>query len=295
MINAFGTYHPLVNFTFFFGAIGFGMFINHPFFIAVSYLCSICLYFLLTRNSSKKFIFISIILIVSISFFNAVMNPMGNTVLFVWILNRNFTLESLIYGAFIGLNCSSIMLWFSCYNAIMTNDKFMYLFSKFAPSITLVLSMTLRIVPKLENKTKTIINARNCIGKTIDNNSYKEKIKNGTEVLSILTSCALEDAVITADSMRSRGYVSKGRTNYIVYNRTIRDKILNIIFILLVLLIMPCALKGGMSIQYIPQIIFPKIDIFTIIALISYFIFLFIPIAIEISEDIIWHILKSKI
>ena len=295
MRNTFGTYHPLINFIFFAGAIGFGMFINHPFFIAMSYLCSVCFYFLLTKNKSRKFIFTSIILSMSISFFNAVMNPMGDTVLFVWINNRNFTLESLIYGAVIGFNCASIILWFCCYNIIMTNDKFMYLFSKFAPSITLVLSMTLRIVPKLENKTKAIINARNCIGKTIDNKSNKEKVKNGIEVLSILTSCALEDAVITADSMRSRGYVSKGRTNYMVYNKTLRDKILKTIFILLILLIIPCAIKGGMNVQYIPKIIFPKIDIFTIIALIAYFIFLFIPIAIEISEDIIWHILKSKI
>lgn len=295
MRKAFQSYHPSVNFMFFTGAIGMGMFINHPVFVVISWICSVFFCLVINRRKAKKIILSSLILCFAIAFFNGIMNPIGNTVLFVWLNNRNFTMEALFYGAVIGANFASIMIWFSCYNIVMTNDKFMYLFSKFAQSTTLILSMILRLVPNLEKKTKTIINARNCIGKTSYRGSIKDKIHSSMEVLSILTSCALEDAVITADSMRSRGYVSKGRTNYTIYSKTLRDKVVKSIFIVLALLVFPCIINGGISVKYMPEIIFPKADIFTIIAVISYFIFLFIPTAIEIVEEITWHILKSKI
>ena len=295
MQYTFGNYHPINNFMFFMGAIGMTMFINNPYFVMSSMLCAVCYYLVLNRNKSKKFLVFAFTTPFVISIINACMNPLGNTVLFTWLNNRAFTKESLIYGFIIGLNFMSVILWFSCYNSIMTNDKFMYLFSKFAPSITLVLSMTLRLVPSFEKKIKTIIETRQSIGKSIHSDKYMDKINYSMEILSVLTSRALEDSVITADSMRSRGYVASGRTNYIVYNKTTRDKINKIVFVILFILILPCMLTGGMSCEFIPRIILPQTNIVTYTALISFTIFLLIPTIIELAEEITWFILKSKI
>ena len=295
MTKTFGTYHPAVNFAFFAGAIGLGMFISHPVFALVSLSISLTYYLTLTKGKSRKILLWYVVMFIAVVFFNGAMNTMGNTVLFTWLKNRPVTFEALFYGVVTGFNFVSVMLWFSCYNIIMTTDKFTYLFGRFAPSITLVLSMILRLIPNLKKKTTAIIGARNCIGKNTKGESFKDKLNNGLETLSILTSCALEDAVITADSMRSRGYVDNTHTSYHTYKKQKRDFVVSAGFALSAIMVIICIAKGCTKMQYLPQIIFPQVNVFTYIGIISYALFLSIPIIIEFSEEITWHILKSKI
>jgi energy-coupling factor transport system permease protein len=155
--------------------------------------------------------------------------------------------------------------------------------------------MILRLIPNLIKKTKTIIGARNCIGKGTKNDTCKDKLNSGLEVLSILTSCALEDAVITADSMRSRGYVDDNHTSYHTYQKQKRDIVIGLFFAVTAVATVICIVKGFTQMQFLPAIIFPQVTVFTYIGIISYSLFLSIPLIIEFSEEITWHILKSKI
>ena len=45
---------------------------------------------------------------------------------------------------------ASVVLWFSSYNEVMTSDKFVYLFGRVIPALSLVLSMSLRFIPKFK-------------------------------------------------------------------------------------------------------------------------------------------------
>ncbi len=295
MTKTFGTYHPAINFAFFAGAIGLGMFISHPLFSLVSLVFSLSYYLVLSKGKSKKFLLLYVVMFCAVVFFNGIMNTMGNTVLFVWLKNRPVTLEALFYGAVTGINFISVMLWFCCYNIIMTTDKFIYLFGRFAPSITLVLSMILRLIPALQKKTRTIIGARSCIGKGTNNDTLRDKLNSGLETLSILTSCALEDAVVTADSMRSRGYVDDSHTSYHTYKRQICDIIVGVFFAISAVMVIICIIKGCTQMQFMPAVVFPQTTAFTYIGIVAYAVFLAIPLIIEFSEEITWHILKSKI
>ena len=49
--DAFSKRHPIVNFLFFLGAIGFGVMIQHPMYLLAGFLCSITYY--LQLNGSK--------------------------------------------------------------------------------------------------------------------------------------------------------------------------------------------------------------------------------------------------
>ena len=158
MTKKFITYHPVINFTFFIGAIGLSMFISHPLFSIVSLILSLSYYLLLTKGKSKKLLLWYLIVFISVIVVNGIMNTLGDTILFTWVNNRPVTKEALIYGAVTGLNFVSIMIWFNCYNIILTTDKFIYLFGKFAPSITLILTMILRLIPSLTKKVTNIIN-----------------------------------------------------------------------------------------------------------------------------------------
>lgn len=58
----------------------------------------------------------------------------------------------------------TVITWFSCCNVVMTSDKFVYLFGKLIPALSLILSMTLRFVPRFTAQIKVVTQAQRCVG-----------------------------------------------------------------------------------------------------------------------------------
>ena len=73
------------------------------------------------------------------------------------------TLESILYGLAAAAMLVTVIGWFSCYNAVMTSDKFIYLFGRIIPSLSLLFSMVLRFVPRFKAQLKTVSAAQRCI------------------------------------------------------------------------------------------------------------------------------------
>ncbi len=67
-------------------------------------------------------------------------------------------------------------------------------------------------------------NAQKCIGRDASNGGVFTRARNGLTILSILVTWALENAIETADSMRSRGYGLRGRTAFSIYRFDRRDR-----------------------------------------------------------------------
>ena len=88
----------------------------------------------------------------------ALMNPLFNhygvTVLFYLYNGTPVTLESVVYGLAMAVMLCEVIIWFQCYNKIMTSDKFIYLFGRVIPGFSLILSMCLRFVPRFKNRMK---------------------------------------------------------------------------------------------------------------------------------------------
>ncbi|MEG2680034.1 MAG: energy-coupling factor transporter transmembrane component T, partial [Oscillospiraceae bacterium] len=76
------------------------------------------------------------------------------------------------------------------------------------------LSMALRFVPKFREQAKVVSNAQRCVGRDVSNGALIQRARHGVRMLSILVTWALENAIETADSMKSRGYGLPGRTAY---------------------------------------------------------------------------------
>ena len=293
--DTFTRYNPLVNFVFFIGAILFGMFFIHPVFLIIALTASISYYITIKKSKSIKLLFILIPMFIFLSVINPFFNTYGETILFVY-WGRAYTLEALLYGMSTAAMFVSIIIWFSCYNAVMTSDKFLYLFGKMIPSLSLVFTMTLRLVPNFQKKITQIILARKCIGKSGQAETKREQAEDGLVIVSSLTSWALESAVITADSMKSRGYGSGLRTNFSIYRFDRADKILLVIMLILCAGILYYALNGATQASYTPvfniaSINQPK----TLVTSVMYFILLMIPTTLNIKEEIVWRILRSKI
>ena len=69
------------------------------------------------------------------------------------------TLESIVYGLASGLMLAGVISWFSVFHEVMTSDKFMYLFGKVIPAFSLLLSMTLRFVPRFTEQIRRVAEA----------------------------------------------------------------------------------------------------------------------------------------
>lgn len=209
MTDAFSRCHPILNFFYFAVVLGFTMFIQHPVYLAVSFVAATA--YSMWLNGVGKVLKINFLLTIPSLLIVALLNPMFNhygvTPLLYIESNGNWvTLEALVYGIVLGCVLFIMILWFSCYNQIMTSDKFIYLFGRIIPAMSLMLSMALRFVPHFIAQLKVIRNGQKCVGMDVSNGKWFKKVRYALNMVSILVTWALENAIETADSMKSRGY-----------------------------------------------------------------------------------------
>jgi energy-coupling factor transport system permease protein len=291
MCDAFSKCHPAVNFLFFAGAIGLTVVIQHPAFLLAGVLTGGIYYLLLNGKKGWKTILSLLPMFIILTTINPLLNNLGATPLFhLW--GRPYTLEALFYGGALASVFVIMMLWFGCYNKVLTSDKFTSLFGSLIPSISLLLVMILRMIPNFIRKTQQIIGARKSIGKgASEAATTKEKLSDGMTVLGALTGWALEGSVITGDSMRARGYGCAKRTSFMIYRMKAHDWILVVIMIALLALTITALCLGQSAATFVPDIeIAPPSW-----GLAAYTGYLLIPTALHIKEAIQWHISRSKI
>ena len=97
----------------------------------------------------------------------AVTNPLfvhsGATPLF--FLNGNaVTAEAVLCGIGLAVTLLSAVVWFRCFNIIMTSDKLLFLFGRLSPKIALLLSSALRFVPLFGEQARKIRAAQRTMG-----------------------------------------------------------------------------------------------------------------------------------
>ena len=205
------------------------------------------------------------------------------------------TLEAVIYGLLSGLMLASVLLWFSCYNKVMTSDKFVYLFGRIMPAISLIFSMVMRFVPNFKMQIQKISNAQKCIGRDVSNGTKKEKIRHGMKILSIMFTWALENAIDSADSMRSRGYGLKNRSAFSIYRFDRRDTTALIFLLIVTGTVIAGAAAGICSIEFYPEIAMAEFSLRTSIVYTAYILLCFFPIAVEVKEVAAWKLSQSRI
>ena len=230
-----------------------------------------------------------------LTFLNPLFNTRGDTELFK-LFGRPYTMEALLYGGAVAGIFVNMLIWFGCYNQVLTSDKFTSLFGSLIPSISLLLIMVLRMVPGLMRKAAQIAGARKSIGKGVaDSASIREKLMCGGAILSALTGWALEGGIITGDSMRSRGYGTAKRTSFMRYRFTGSDRIVLGLLLLLAAITLVFALTGSIAAEYTPTLLITPITAKTLPGLLAYGIYLLIPTILHGKEALQWHISISRI
>lgn len=214
--------HPIAAFCYLAVMTVLAMLTMHPFTTAVCFLSGVLL---CGRLIGLRRLLRSLAYSVPLMLLLALTNPLfvhkGKTVLFLFN-GAPYTLEALLYGLVSATMLASVFYWCRCYSEIITADKLIYLFGRAVPRLSLVLSMTVALLPKMKRRLREIDEAQKTLG-IYAAGGYFCRVKSKLRVLSVLLSVSLEDAMDTANSMRARGYGLRGRTCYTVYRFTGAD------------------------------------------------------------------------
>jgi len=295
MQDRFSTFHPIINFGYFVVVLLFSMLFMHPIFQAIALFGAVCYSIQLKGRRAVRFNLLYMLpFLLVMAAMNPAFNHAGVTILFYLKSGNPITLESILYGIAAACMFVTVIIWFSCYNVVMTSDKFIYLFGKIMPALSLILSMVLRFVPRYINQIKVISNAQKSIGRDVSQGNIMTRARHGIRILSIMTTWALENAIETADSMKARGYGLPGRTSFSTYRFDRRDQGMLAVMLLLVTSILIGAAKGENTMRFFPSVKMVDISLFSIVIYLAYFILVLLPVIVNIVEAMKWKRIESN-
>ena len=202
------------------------------------------------------------------------------------------TWEAVCFGLASAVLMGASILWFTCCNAVFTTDKIIFLFGRAIPSLSLLISMTLRFLPRFKDHLlstwqvqKAMEPPKNKLG----------SLKQALTAFSATVSWAMEQSIVTADSMKSRGYGCEGRTTYAIYRFERRDGIALAVLAALFLGTLVPWLLGQVSWSFYPAMTGSILGIRQIISYVSFLGLCLMPLIIDLTEDFKWNSLRSKI
>jgi len=296
MRDVFSTFHPVINLLFFLLVLTFSMFFTHPACLLIS--MTSALIYSIHLKGRQALAFAGIFLLPMVLFtalINPLLNHRGGTIL-AYLPNGNpITLESVVFGVAAAVMLVAVICWFSCFNVIMTSDKLVFLFGRVIPALSLLLSMTLRFVPRFRAQLKVIAEAQKGIGRDATVGSWLRRLGQGMRIISIMVTWALENAIDTADSMKGRGYGLPGRTAFSLYTFGRRDGIALVFLLITSLYIITGALSGGLYFRYFPTIKGDGFSIYTLSLGLAYTALCLMPVILDLREACRWKAMRSKI
>jgi energy-coupling factor transport system permease protein len=292
-MKSFSEYNPVVIAVWFFSVTGVAMFCNYPLLMLIS-LCGGVLFFVVRNGFShgKEHLFFWILFLI-LALANPLVSHNGKTVLFV--MNHNpVTLEATLYGVNSAAMIIGVLYWFRSFTQIMTSEKLLYITGALSPKLALILSMALRFVPLFSRQSAKINSAQIAMGLYKDDNIIDD-IKGKSRVFSILITWALENGIITADSMEARGFGVCCRTHLRRFRFCVRDIMMLVVTLMLLGVTSAAVGTDSLNFSFYPSITAEKPGFFGVMGIISYGLLVLLPIIIETEVSLRWKYLRSGI
>ncbi len=285
----FSSYHPLVNIVYFVLVLGITMFSLSPYFLAVTFFASWGYSFLLKGEKALKSNCVMTLTMTALMvLINLFFNNNGETVL-LYINTNRITAESIGYGIASAIMLISVIIWFSCFQVIITSDKLIYLFGKAAPVLGLTLSMIFRFIPLLKARFAEITLGQKCMKRSHTEGNLIRRSRQLLKEVSILIAWSLEASIESADSMEARGYGLKGRTSFHLFKFSARDIAALALMAALAAPVIWGTAAGVTGMYFYPKLIFPEMDIKTAALLVCYGALAVTPIVIDIAGEVKWR------
>ena len=200
--------HPAVVFLYFCLTSGIVLFCMDPILLVTAFLGAAITAVAYAVPWDHRFSGFLCAMVVLFTLGNPLFSHNGQTILFL-LNDRPVTLEAIVYGAVSGAMVAVLLSLSRLFTRYMTADRIHALFSRISPRLALFFSMTLRFIPLLTEKARTVRQAQRSIGKTGEGGMV-ESIRSEARVFSVMTGWVLENGIVTADSMASVDTASHG-------------------------------------------------------------------------------------
>ncbi|MCD7947680.1 MAG: energy-coupling factor transporter transmembrane protein EcfT [Oscillospiraceae bacterium] len=292
--DCFSGYHPLVNFSYFALVLIFSMCFMHPACLLISLLCALCYNIYLNGRKAVRFCLLFMLpLMLLTMIINPAFNHEGVTILTYLPSGNPLTLESMAYGVAAAAMLVAVILWFSSFSKVISTDKFVYLFGRIIPALSLVLSMMLRFLPRFRAQIGLVSESQRCIGRDISDGGILQRARNGITILSIMITWALENAIETADSMKSRGYGLPGRSAFSIYRFDRRDTRAMVFLLACTAYIIAGWVLGATAWRYFPSMKGMAVGLYPLTVFAVYLALCILPFVLNLKEDRKWIRLQS--
>lgn len=293
--GAFGGYHPAVLFLYFALVLVCSMFLTHPVCLLLSLGSAMCYAVRLSGWRATRFqlVFVLPIMVVT-ALVNTLFNHRGATILAYLPGGNPLTLESAFYGIAAAIMLAAVVTWFHCYNRVMTSDKFIYLFGRIIPSLSMVLTVALRFVPRFKAQLRAVTQAQRGLGRSVTEGRRLTRLANAVTILSVMLTWSLENAIETADAMKSRGYGLPGRSAFSIFRWDARDKTA-LAWLLLCGFYVLCGWGvGGFSWRFFPSLRGGALSTQSASFFIAYLALCLTPVIVDIYADRTWAAIERR-
>lgn len=241
------------------------------------------------NNQLKMFIPIGIFIVA----LNSLFNYTGDNRIYIWG-SYFITLEAVFYGFVMAGSFLLVLLTLNSYNKMVSYQEMLYILSKKFPIISMILVMALRFIPLLEKRTKEVSNLmklqdRNEKSPKSKLDELKENIKKVGNIMGVTVAWSLEEAMLTAKSMKSRGYLTSKRTSYLKYTLNAADYCFILLIICGLIILIYGLLTGNGYIVIYPKTNFTWSQFPFNIYYLTFIVFLLPLIYLELEEVLIWR------
>ena len=285
--HAFANLHGAVSFLFFVVVVLITVLVLHPAVTAVSLLFAAA-YLAALEGARGLWLRARWLgpLVLFTAVFNALVSHRGVTALLMLPSGNAVTLESLVFGLLAGAMLAAAVLWLACFHAVFTSDKLMALTGRALPTLSLLVSMSLRLVPRVRRQVHQTAEAQRAF---CPETGLFSRLRGGVQTLSGVVSWMLERSVVTADVMRARGHGLPGATVYRRERMTAREGGFLAALLPLTAAVLALLLSGTGKAEYYPALRFAPIDGAFAAMLAAWAALCALPLLLDGKEAIAWR------
>ncbi|MBQ5951652.1 MAG: energy-coupling factor transporter transmembrane protein EcfT [Lachnospiraceae bacterium] len=283
--DALGSYHPAVTALFLGAALLFTMLFLHPVTLVLSFAGALLYASLLAgwdRVRRGAAMWAPFLILVLLS--NPLLTHRGITPLFILPTGNAVTAESMLFGAASTLMLASVLLWLFCLRTVMGADKWISLFGRIVPALSLLLSMAFRQVPRVAARVRDVRAAQ----PQTEKKSFLGGVRQMVRVLSAVTTWMLEESVDRSDAMLARGYGLPGRTSFDRFRFLKRDARMLLLWAALIGGTAAAAFAGAFSYWYYPAVRPLELTAASVPGFLCLAAVFFLPAALHMREERRW-------
>ena len=233
--------------------------LNHPAYVIVTCVFIVALTLQMDEKnnmkSMKAFILFTAVMIILV---NPLVSQSGRTVLFqlrhVPVIGRiRITLEAICYGLIMAVKLTSVTCAFVLFSSMTDQDDMFAFMSGVMPKSTILFSMTVNVVHRIQNEIKRVHDVMLMRGLVMEGQRMNEKVRAALPLLKVVVISALEGSIDRAEALHVRGFGSGSRTIYkpIVFQK--KDRMVLAAIMILLGMTLYAITSGVASYAFYPQ------------------------------------------